>query len=316
MSATPKNTKSNGRGRGRGRRGNDDDDSISRSLIKEAGTDANNPIWIADDDEDNKDDDVTVISWFPAKKRKTFFKGECSSAPPPSSSASNPAKKQMTIKNTKKTKKEKEKEKETFMCEICVDEKPKTESFQISGCNHSYCCDCMVKYVASKLQENITKISCPFPGCLTGKLNPENCRSILPSEVFVRWGDVLCESLILGTEKYYYCPLKDCSALLIDEMHERRPFTTAAECPNCKRLFCVKCKVAWHADMRCSEYKKLKENERDHEDILLYSLAKKEKWMRCPKCKFFVEKSEGCLYMKCRSLFNLLLIYISAYIIS
>lgn len=33
---------------------------------------------------------------------------------------------------------------------------------------------------------------------------------------------------------------------------------------------------------------------------MLMNLAKSKKWMRCPKCKFYVERSEGCLFMRCR----------------
>lgn len=49
----------------------------------------------------------------------------------------------------------------TFMCGICVDEKPTNELFSIKGCSHFYCSDCMTKYVVSKLQYNITNITCP-----------------------------------------------------------------------------------------------------------------------------------------------------------
>ncbi|XP_068342552.1 E3 ubiquitin-protein ligase dbl4-like [Pyrus communis] len=115
-----------------------------------------------------------------------------------------------------------------FLCEICVEPKSGIESFRIENCSHGYCTECMVKYVASKLQENITSIRCPVPDCI-GLLEPEYCRPILPPEVFDQWGTALCEAVILGSEKFY-CPYKDCSAMLIDDGKE---VVRQSACPNC-----------------------------------------------------------------------------------
>lgn len=186
----------------------------------------------------------------------------------------------------------------TFVCEICVEPTPYTAAFFImGGCTHSYCSDCMVRYVASKLQDNITQIRCPAPSC-PGLLEPDHCRSLLPKEVFDRWGNALCEAVLLASQKYY-CPFKDCSALLFIDGDEEMTITES-DCPNCQRLFCVKCKVPWHVGIKCEEFQKLNKDEREKEDIMLMQLAKKKNWIRCPKCRFYVEKSQGCLFMRCR----------------
>ncbi|CAO2841632.1 unnamed protein product [Amaranthus hypochondriacus] len=184
---------------------------------------------------------------------------------------------------------------EMFLCEICADSKPQKESFRIKGCLHSYCSSCIESYVASKLLDGVSRIDCPVPSCC-GVLEPEYCRGIIPFDVFVRWGNLLCESVILSSQKFY-CPFKDCSALLVDDGSE---MITMSECPNCHRLFCAQCKVGWHDGVECAEYQSLSKDEREKDDIMLRKLAKSNKWQRCPVCKFYVEKSEGCLYMKCR----------------
>ncbi|XP_059633281.1 E3 ubiquitin-protein ligase RSL1-like [Cornus florida] len=227
------------------------------------------------------DDDVKVIaSWTPSRKtRKRPFtiaeKGESSNSKSSSDDLHTP----------------------TFICEICVEPKSYNESFSIMGCTHSYCSDCMIKYVASKLQDNITQIRCPVSDC-KGLLEPEHCRSILPPEVFDWWGSALCEAVILGSEKFY-CPYKDCSALLINDPLNGEVIRQS-ECPNCYRLFCAQCNVAWHLGIECAEFQKLNKDEREKEDIMLLQLAKNQKWIRCPKCRFYVEKSAGCLFMRCR----------------
>ncbi|KAM3239361.1 E3 ubiquitin-protein ligase RSL1-like isoform X1 [Capsicum annuum] len=184
-----------------------------------------------------------------------------------------------------------------FTCDICYDEKSINEIFKIMGCSHSYCKECMAKYLGTKIQENISRISCPNVGC-KGILEPYNCRSILPKHVFDRWGDALCEAMILGSEKFY-CPFKDCSALLIDE-NGGDFVVTQSECPECRRLFCAKCKVGWHSGIVCEEFQKLNENERGKEDLQLMQLAKSQEWQRCPRCKFYVARTNGCAQMKCR----------------
>ncbi|ESR44685.1 RING-type domain-containing protein [Citrus sinensis] len=123
----------------------------------------------------------------------------------------------------------------SFVCEICVESKSPNESFRIKGCSHSYCTDCIIKYVASKLQESITTIGCPVTGC-QGVLDPE--------------------------------------------------------------MFCAKCKVPWHTDMKCEDFQNLNENEND--DIKLKKLAVEMKWKRCPNCGYYVEKFRGCNIIICR----------------
>ncbi|XP_048228344.1 uncharacterized protein LOC8259039 [Ricinus communis] len=182
-----------------------------------------------------------------------------------------------------------------FVCEICVESKTADESLAIRGCTHAYCTDCMAKYVASKIQENITGIYCPVSGC-GGLLEPEYCRSILPQEVFDRWGNALCEALNLGSQKFY-CPFKDCSAMLINDGGE---VIRESECPHCRRLFCAHCKVPWHSGIDCNKFQTLHKDEREKEDIMLMKLAENKKWRRCPICRIYVERTEGCRYMKCR----------------
>lgn len=186
-----------------------------------------------------------------------------------------------------------------FTCEICAEPKSGNESFSIRGCDHAYCTECMAKYVASKLQDNITSIRCPVPECVEGLLEPEQCRSILPKDVFDRWGNALCEALIPGSQKFY-CPFKDCSALLLDDTSESGDSIRESQCPYCRRLFCAQCKVPWHSGIDCAQFQKLHQNEREREDIMLLNLAQNKNWSRCPSCRFYVDKNQGCMFIKCR----------------
>ncbi|XWS70130.1 hypothetical protein CRYUN_Cryun03dG0022800 [Craigia yunnanensis] len=102
-----------------------------------------------------------------------------------------------------------------YVCEICIEPRPLDISFNIKGCAHFYCIECTIKYIESKLDDNVTRIPCPVKNC-QGLLEPDFCCDILPRDLFNRWGKALCESAFLGSEKFY-CPYKDCSALLIND---------------------------------------------------------------------------------------------------
>ncbi|PNY02504.1 putative E3 ubiquitin-protein ligase RNF144A-like protein [Trifolium pratense] len=176
--------------------------------------------------------------------------------------------------------------------------------FKNQRCYHSFCSECVIKQVATKIQDKISIVSCPGLNC-KGVLDLESCRSLLPKELIDKWNDSLCESLFITVPKFY-CPFKDCSAMLLDENEGggEEEYIRESECPFCHRLFCARCHVPWHPGIGCEEYQKLNVDERGREDLLVRELANQKKWRRCPKCKFYVEKNEGCLHITCRPIFN------------
>ncbi|PKU73819.1 probable E3 ubiquitin-protein ligase RNF144A-B isoform X1 [Dendrobium catenatum] len=185
-----------------------------------------------------------------------------------------------------------------FNCEICMESKYPNELFAIEGCSHIYCKSCVSQYVAAKVEENVLFIKCPDPNCVKGKLEPAMCSRILEDRVFDLWCKALCELMV---NDKFYCPFKDCSALMINDEEE---VITDAECPHCSRLFCAQCRVPWHEGLSCDEFQSLGKNDRKIEDLMLMKLAKESKWQRCPKCKFFVERSDGCVFITCRCRFT------------
>ncbi|XP_062200026.1 E3 ubiquitin-protein ligase RSL1-like isoform X2 [Phragmites australis] len=185
-----------------------------------------------------------------------------------------------------------------FYCNICMETVHVRELFPISGCTHLFCISCVSQYITAKVEDNVLSIGCPEPGCKDGTLDPEACRDMISLQLYQRWGAALCDSA-LGAFKFY-CPFKDCSALLADDRGHGETAITKAECPHCCRLFCAQCKVAWHDGVTCAEFQQLGKDERGKDDLLLKKVAQESKWQRCPKCKMYVERAEGCVYIVCR----------------
>ncbi|KAK1577643.1 hypothetical protein Q3G72_023512 [Acer saccharum] len=187
---------------------------------------------------------------------------------------------------------------QTTFCEICVEIKQSDEMFTTESCNHSYCCECISKHVSTKIQDSAkVMITCPGVNCKS-VLEIDACREVIPKEMIGLWEEALCEELIDESERFY-CPYKDCSALLLNDCKEE-VIVVEAECPVCHRLFCAQCCVPWHSGVECEEFQRLNEDERGREDLMVVELAKDNKWGRCPHCKFYVERTQGCPHITCR----------------
>ncbi|KAF3635467.1 putative BURP domain-containing protein 17-like [Capsicum annuum] len=159
-------------------------------------------------------------------------------------------------------------------------------------CVHPFCIDCIVKYISVKLEDNVVEIPCPYLSC-NQFLDPICCRNLVGPELFVKWSDKLCESYVLGLT-HCYCPNWNCSALILDECGGGN--AKRSQCPNCKRFFCLQCKLSWHAGFKCEEGGELM----DINDVAFGVLVERNKWKRCPNCRRFVSKTDGCKIVKCR----------------
>ncbi|KAL2468442.1 RING/U-box superfamily protein [Forsythia ovata] len=183
---------------------------------------------------------------------------------------------------------------EDEICEICIEPMILRErKFKNRDkCSHPFCIDCIINYIQVKLEyENVDKIKCPGLNC-NQLLDPISCRSVIGLSLFVKWCDLLCEKAILGVGKSY-CPYRNCNVLILNECGGT---LKKSQCPNCKNWFCFQCKRIWHAGFGCKESRKWS----DRDDIAFGKLVEQYKWTRCPLCRHFVERIEGCRNVKCR----------------
>ncbi|KAJ3704743.1 hypothetical protein LUZ61_008448 [Rhynchospora tenuis] len=166
---------------------------------------------------------------------------------------------------------------DVFYCNICMNNVPNSNSFNVNPCSHTFCTECVTQHLLTKISERIANIHCPEPTCREGVFEPDRCRKILDPEIFDRWSTLMIESTI-GSNKLK-CPFEDCSALLPGEADhqsskstiKRRcvflgipcscaikkkeiPEAKMSKCPHCNRHFCVHCRVPWHDGLSCDEY--------------------------------------------------------------
>jgi len=96
------------------------------------------------------------------------------------------------------------------------------------------------------------------------------------------------------SDTYSCCPTPDCPYLF---------FFTEGEfdfqCQTCKKRYCLRCQVTYHAGSTCEDYRKwAKENGKAEE--LFSDFVVGAKFKMCPGCKKWVEKTAGCDHIRCR----------------
>ncbi|XP_017254600.1 E3 ubiquitin-protein ligase RSL1 [Daucus carota subsp. sativus] len=180
-------------------------------------------------------------------------------------------------------------------CEICMEHKESWQMFTNSTCSHSFCDNCTSKHVETKVQDKVKIVTCPAVKCNT-TLDSGACRWMFSEDILICWDESLCKSMIEESQKLY-CPFRDCSIMLVNDSGSE---VTETKCPVCQRTFCAQCQVPWHPEFTCHEFLKLSGKKKRGIDLMVEKIAKKNNWRKCPSCKFYVEKSQGCSHMTCR----------------
>ncbi|KAL0436868.1 UNVERIFIED_CONTAM: hypothetical protein Sradi_0394700 [Sesamum radiatum] len=189
-------------------------------------------------------------------------------------------------------------------CVICLEDKNISQIFPVDDCMHRYCFSCMKQHVEVKLLHGMLP-TCPHEGCKS-KLKIDSCSKFLTPRLIEIMNQRIKEASIPVTEKVY-CPYPKCSALMSKSevleysksALEGAARSGARNCIKCNGCFCIDCKVPWHNNMTCSDYKS--KNPYPHpEEAKLKNLAATNLWRQCVKCNHMIELAAGCYHMTCR----------------
>ncbi|KAM3194361.1 hypothetical protein ACQJBY_070808 [Aegilops geniculata] len=188
-------------------------------------------------------------------------------------------------------------------CAICLEDTDLSKIYAVEGCAHRFCFSCMKEHVKIKLLGG-TLPACPQDGCTT-KLTVKDSKIFLTPQLLEIMVQCIREGQIPPTQKIY-CPYSKCSTLMsLREvisswalMYTVAGGPTLRKCIKCKGLFCISCKVPWHAGMSCCDYKRKYPHVRP-EDAKLQNLAQQRSWRKCVKCNHMIELAEGCYHITC-----------------
>jgi hypothetical protein len=179
-------------------------------------------------------------------------------------------------------------------CPICYDEI--SAPVQLA-CGHCYCTACIRHFLVTSPD---TKI---FPLCCMGDEN--NCRvpipiptlqRFLPPQQFNHLLEVVFVTHIERfPQEFKYCKTPDCSQVY---RADNSLALSVLHCPSCLSTVCSSCHEEAHAGMSCAE-RKLHSNPAEQER-LNDQLAMRSGFKKCPTCKVWIEKTEGCNHMSCK----------------
>lgn len=181
-------------------------------------------------------------------------------------------------------------------CPICFDDDLEAhQMFSVALCCHEFCFECVRRYINVGLMEG-RALGCPHFKCKS-KLTLRSCYNLLTPKLREMWQQRINEESIPVVERVY-CPNPRCSAFM-SETELSKSSESMRSCIKCDQPFCINCKVAWHSNLSCADYKRLGPNPTEN-DIKLKALANQKMWRQCGRCQHMIERNHGCSNVVCR----------------
>jgi hypothetical protein len=172
-------------------------------------------------------------------------------------------------------------------CNICYEDVPEDErKMNVLPCGHLCCTQCWLNYFKTAISEaKVEEIKCIDFSCkdiISEEfiLNHINNDQILKD----KYKRFKTRADIIKDKNKKQCPHPDCESYL------EKSISKYVKCKN-GHEYCFECLKPPHGKVSC-------ENNIDKEFM---KWKKHRRIKRCPKCKIFIEKNEGCNHMTCKS---------------
>jgi hypothetical protein len=171
-------------------------------------------------------------------------------------------------------------------CGVCSDEIPSNDLSKVKlPCKHYFCLDCWLEYLKEKINNaNVYKLSCMDHKC--GFILEEKfIKSIIDSDetLLEKYNKFLTRKKLMDSnKKIKFCPIPDCDGYA---EKKKNKYVTC----NFGHEFCFQCGQKPHGKKKCA-----KVIDEGFEEWKSHTLVK-----RCPYCKYWTEKNEGCNHMTC-----------------
>lgn len=178
-------------------------------------------------------------------------------------------------------------------CPICLEGLTEKDFFGLDRCNHLFHVDCLREYAKRAIDSRKFPLNCPSEKCKNALLDGDLAEFMEP-EYIDKFNDFYLQTFVdqnAGT--FTWCPTPNCKFVF-----EPDPNVPEFRCGLCQKHYCLECRVEYHTGMTCKEYRI--SNKFDANDKKFLAFVRGRMFKQCPKCKFWVEKTEGCAHMVCR----------------
>ena len=170
-------------------------------------------------------------------------------------------------------------------CLICFENIESPNKVKLK-CGHYFCESCWVDYLKEKISNaNVAKIMCMQHGCDI-VLDNNFIKNILEgnNELIEKYDKFYNrKKMIEKNDKIKFCPFPDCEGFA-----EKKGKNKYVKC-NFGHEFCFECGNAPHGKKKCDDMV-----DKEFEEWRSHKIVK-----RCPYCRMWTEKNEGCNHMTC-----------------
>ena len=175
--------------------------------------------------------------------------------------------------------------KDGIECGICGEVIENSSKIYLK-CRHYFCNDCWMDYLKEKITNaNVSKILCMQHGCAT-ILDEKFIKKILAgNQDLIDKYDKFSQrkKMLEQSDKIKFCPIPDCEGYA-----EKKGKNKYVKC-NFGHEFCFQCGGKPHGKKKCEDIM-----DKEFEEWRSKRIVK-----RCPCCRMWTEKNEGCNHMTC-----------------
>ena len=182
-------------------------------------------------------------------------------------------------------------------CGICMGEID--HPIKIPKCNHTFCYECFVSYILSKIDSNsIEKIPCPNHNCFNKQLPEEYFLSFLIENELIKYQSLKEENEIRKNPNKIQCPY--CKSYALIEKKKKDDLNTSynTQSTNSKKsipqqkVYCIEKNHEF-----CSCGRPIHKGKCIEDSVKDY--LNKQKVKKCPRCGAYIKKDSGCNHMIC-----------------
>ena len=174
------------------------------------------------------------------------------------------------------------------ICSVCFEEIEKEEKhLNHLSCGHVCCTQCWINYFKSLILEaKVEQIKCIEHKCTT--IIPESfimSHIKKDTKLVDKYYKFKKRAEIINDPNKKICPKPDCDSYL-----QKSNITNYVKCEN-GHEYCYECLNRPHGNILCDKFME--------EEFMDWKKDKRVK--KCPRCKIYTEKNEGCNHMTCTS---------------
>lgn len=182
---------------------------------------------------------------------------------------------------------------EDVLCKICLEAIPADEYLPLESCGDLFHPICINTYLKTQTDNRQFPLLCPLPECKV-EISMIDISERLTPEDFAKFEEYSFNHFVQrNLDDMTCCPTPNCRYVFSN-------FGDVVQflCPVCSQEYCLSCKCVYHHGKSCEEF--IRDRRDEPLDKAFFDFALGSKFKMCSRCKFWVEKSEGCDHMTCK----------------